>query len=335
MTINIAINGLGRIGRCVLRAITEYDRSDVKLVAVNGPAATDIHTHLLKHDSVHGPFPYIKQTGEDELDAGKGPFKVYHERDPLNIPWGDHDVDIVLECTGFFKKREDAGKHIQAGAKKVIISAPASDAVPTVVHGVNNDILKAEDDIISIGSCTTNCLAPVAKTLNDSVGIEKGFMTTIHAYTNDQNILDGSHKDLRRARACGLSMIPTSTGAAKALGIVLPELSGVLDGTAIRVPTANVSLVDLCFTSKNATSVEELNDLMTKAADSHLKGVLAVNKEPLVSIDFNHNPHSSIFDATQTQVLNDNFCRIASWYDNEWGFSVRMLDIAAELGNMG
>ena len=328
MAVRIAINGLGRIGRCVLRAITELNRDDVTLVAVNGPAPIETHLHLLRYDSVHGPFPAIKQLDSTTLGAGKGPIKLFRERDPLNIPWGDLDIDVVLECTGIFKKHEDASKHIQAGAKKVLISAPAGDADATIVYGVNNDALKPDDTIISVGSCTTNCLAPVAKVLNDAIGIENGFMTTIHSYTGDQNILDNSHKDLRRARACGLSMVPTSTGAAKALGLVLPELAGKLDGVAVRVPTPNVSLVDLTFTASKDTSVEAIHEAIHAAANGSMKAVLATSDEPLVSIDFTHNPHSSIFDLTGTNVLQGKLCRVASWYDNEWGFSVRMLDVA-------
>lgn len=334
MTVRIAINGLGRIGRCVLRAITELDRDDVKVVAVNGPAPTDTHVHLLKYDSIHGTFPQIKRVGDDMLDAGKGEFPVYHERDPNKLPWGEHDVDVVLECTGFFKTKETAAAHINAGAKKVVISAPAEGVDATVVYGVNNDDLKADHTVISIGSCTTNCLAPMAKILNDAVGIERGFMTTIHSYTNDQNIIDSSHKDLRRARGAALSMIPTSTGAAKALGLVLPELIGKLDGTSVRVPTPNVSLVDLCFDAGRDTSKDEINQIMRDAANGVFNGVLGVNDEPLVSIDFNHNVNSSVFDLTQTHVVDGRFCRVASWYDNEWGFSCRMLDVSVFLANL-
>lgn len=328
MTISIAINGLGRIGRCILRAVTELDRNDVKIVAVNGPAPTDTHIHLLKHDSIHGAFPHVKKTGDDEIDLGKGAFPVFHERDPNKLPWDKYDVDVVLECTGVFRNAEEASVHLKQGAKKVVISAPADGVDATIVYGVNNQVLKSGQKIISIGSCTTNCLAPVAKVLNDTVGIVSGFMTTIHSYTNDQNIIDGTHKDLRRARSAAMAMIPTSTGAAKALGLVLPELKGKLDGTSVRVPTPNVSLVDLCFTASRDTTKEEINKLMTDAANGALKGVLGVNNEPLVSIDFNHDPHSSVFDLTQTYVVNGRFCRVAAWYDNEWGFSNRMLDVS-------
>ncbi len=334
MTVRIAINGLGRIGRCVMRAVTEYNRDDIEIVAVNGPAPIETHLHLLKYDSVHGAFPQVKKVGEDSIDMGRGPIKLFRERDPAKLPWGDLDIDVVLECTGNFKDKKEASAHIKSGAKKVIISAPADEVDATIVYGVNNHVLKAEHTVISIGSCTTNCLAPVVKVLSETVGIERGFMTTIHAFTNDQNILDGSHKDLRRARTASSSMIPTSTGAAKALGLVLPNMAGKLDGTSVRVPTPNVSLVDLTFDASNKTSVKEINDLLTKAANAEMRGILAVNDEPLVSVDFNHNPHSSIFDLTGTKVINSTFCRVASWYDNEWGFSVRMLDVASLFGKM-
>ena len=310
-----------------MRAITEYERDDVEVVAVNGPASIEQHLHLLKYDSVHGTFNQVKQVG-DNIDMGRGEIKLFHERDPLKLPWKELDIDIVMECTGVFNKREKAAMHIEAGAKKVMISAPAADADATIVYGVNNDILKPEHKVISIGSCTTNCLAPVAKILNENIGIERGFMTTVHAFTNDQNVLDGSHKDLQRARTASSSMIPTSTGAAKALGLVLPELSGKLDGCAVRVPTPNVSMVDLTFDAEKETSVEEINSLIKNASENELKGVLGYNDEPLVSIDYNHNPNSSIFDSRGTKVIDEKFVRIASWYDNEWGFSVRMIDVA-------
>lgn len=334
MTIKIAINGLGRIGRCVLRAVTELARDDIEIVAVNGPAPTDTHVHLLKYDSTHGIFPQIKKISDDVINAGNKDIPVFHERDASKLPWGKLGVDIVLECTGVMKGKAEAAAHIAAGAKKVIISAPADDADATIVYGVNNETLKAEHKIISIGSCTTNGLAPVAKVLNDAIGIESGFMTTIHAYTNDQNILDGTHKDLRRARSAAVSMIPTSTGAAKAIGIVIPELSGKLDGVSVRVPTPNVSLVDLTFTASRNTTAKEINEAIEKAAAGKMLGVLEYNTEQLVSIDFTHNPHSSIFDSTGTKVVGNNFCRVAAWYDNEWGFSVRMLDVAALFGKI-
>lgn len=329
----IAINGLGRIGRCVVRAIAEYDRTDVELVAVNGPAPTATHLHLLAFDSVHGRFPgTIEAEGETLVVNGKK-IPVYHERDPQKLPWKELGVDIVLECTGHFRKKAEAELHIAAGAKKVLISAPSPDADATIVYGVNNDVLKPEHTAISVGSCTTNCLAPIAKVLHEAVGIEHGFMTTIHSYTADQNVVDGTHKDMRRARACALSMVPTSTGAAKALALVLPELKGKLDGTSIRVPTPNVSMVDLTFQSTKATTVEAINAALKQAAEKAIaaggmQGVLGYEARELVSIDFNHHPASSIFDATQTFVTGTNMVRVASWYDNEWGFSVRMLDVA-------
>lgn len=334
MTIKIAINGLGRIGRCVLRAVTELARDDIEIVAVNGPAPTDTHVHLLKYDSTHGVFPKIRKISEDVINAGYKDIAVFHERDASKLPWGKLGVDIVLECTGVMKGKAEASAHIAAGAKKVIISAPADDADATIVYGVNNDVLQPEHKIISIGSCTTNGLAPVAKVLNDAIGIENGFMTTIHAYTNDQNILDGTHKDLRRARSAAVSMIPTSTGAAKAIGIVIPELSGKLDGVSVRVPTPNVSLVDLTFTASRNTSIKEINAAIEKASAEKMVGVLEYSAEELVSIDFTHNPHSSVFDSTGTKVIGNNFCRVAAWYDNEWGFSVRMLDVASLFGKI-
>jgi glyceraldehyde 3-phosphate dehydrogenase len=331
MTIRIAINGLGRIGRCIVRAVAELDRDDIRIVAVNASADTKTIVHSLKYDSIHGRLPSITQTGEDSISFGKYDIAVTHERDPLKLPWKALEVDVVMECTGVFKSKEKAGMHLTAGAKKVLISAPADDDVPTVVYGVNNAVIKPEDHVISIGSCTTNCLAPVAKVLNDGIGIESGFMTTIHAYTNDQNLTDASHKDPRRARAAALSMIPSSTGAAKALGLVLPELAGKMDGVSVRVPTPNVSLVDLTFNAKRDTTKDEIHELIRKAANGAMKGVLGVCDEPLVSIDFTHDPHSSVFDITGTKVINKRLCRVASWYDNEWGFSVRMLDVAAML----
>lgn len=331
MTIRIAINGLGRIGRCVTRAIFEDPKySHIELVALNGPAPAETHKHLLKYDSIHGRFTKSVEIGEDSLIIDGKNVKLFGERDPKKLPWKDLKIDAVLECTGRFTKYDDALQHIEAGAKKVILSAPSKDEeVRTIVFGVNNEMLQAEDKILSVGSCTTNCLGPVAKALNDAIGIEKGFMTTIHAYTNDQNIVDNSHKDLRRARACAMSMIPTSTGAAKAIGLVLPELKGKLDGGAIRVPTSNVSMVDLSFVSKKETTVEEVNNALRNAAADKMKDVLQVVDEPLVSIDFNHTDYSSFFDATQTKVMGGNFVKVASWYDNEWSFSLRMLDITS------
>jgi glyceraldehyde 3-phosphate dehydrogenase len=334
MTVRIAINGLGRIGRCVVRAIVEEKRDDIELVAVNGPAPIDTHIHLLKYDSVHGTFPFVEKFDENTLLINGKKVPLYRQRDPLEIPWGNLGVDIVLECTGKFNNRNDAAKHIEAGAKKVIISAPANDADAMIVYGVNHEVLTKEHDVISIGSCTTNCLAPVVKALDDFVGIDKGFMTTIHSYTNDQNIIDATHKDLRRARAGALSLVPTSTGAAKAIGMVLPQLEGKLDGVAIRVPTPNVSLVDLTFQSRVDCDANEINSIIKKACEEDYKGVMAYTEEQLVSIDYVHNPHSSIFDATGTKVLGNRFARIMAWYDNEWGFSIRMLDVTNLMGKM-
>ena len=333
MTIKIGINGLGRIGRCVLRALVEEKQwDDIEVVAVNGPAPVETHVHLLQYDSIHGTFRSSVKSDGESIDVGRGKMKLFHEKDPLALDWGKLGVDIVLECSGKFTKKADAGLHLQRGAKKVLVSAPSPDADATIVYGVNNEALKPEHTVISVGSCTTNCLAPVAKVLNDAVGIESGYMTTIHSYTGDQNIVDGSHKDLRRARAAALAMVPTSTGAAKALGLVLPELAGKLDGTSVRVPTPNVSLVDLVFTAKKDTDVATINGAIEKAANGPMKGVLGVNTLPLVSIDFNHNPLSSIFDATGTAVTGKKLVRVASWDDNEWGFSCRMLDMARLVG---
>jgi len=326
--IKIAINGLGRIGRCVLRAIHENGFKEFDIVAVNGPAPADTHVHLLKYDSIHGIFPHVEKISEDEIAIDNKKIKLFQEKDPAKLPWGDLGIDIVLECTGKFKTTEDLTKHLAAGAKKVLVSAPVDGEEVMIVYGVNNGALLPDHKIISVGSCTTNCLAPVAKVLNDSIGIEKGFMTTIHAYTNDQNIMDNSHKDLRRARAAAMSMIPTSTGAAKSISKVIPELKGKLDGTSIRVPVPNVSMIDLTFTSVKPTSGDEINKIIKKASEGSLKGILGFNDEDLVSVDFLHNSHSSIFDATGTKVVGGNFCRVVSWYDNEWGFSIRMLDVA-------
>jgi len=335
MTIKVAVNGLGRIGRCVTRAIFEHPDlyKDIELVAVNGPASADVQKHLLKYDSIHGRFSKSVEVGDGSLVIDGKDVKLFHERDPKNLPWKELGIDIVFECTGIFTKHEDASKHIEAGAKKVIISAPSKDKddapkqVKTIVYGVNNYDLKPEDDVISVGSCTTNCLAPVAKVLHEKFEIVSGFMTTIHSYTNDQNVVDGSHKDLRRARACAMSMIPTSTGAAKAISLVLPELKGKLDGGAIRVPTANVSMVDLNFIAGKEVSTAEVNRVIKEASQNELKGVLEYFDEPLVSIDFNHTTCSSAFDSLQTKT-NKNLVKVASWYDNEWAFSLRMLDIA-------
>jgi glyceraldehyde 3-phosphate dehydrogenase len=331
MTIRVAINGLGRIGRCVTRAIFEDARySNIELVAVNGPAEIGTQKHLLKYDSIHGRFSKSVEADGNFLVIDGKKVRLFSERDPKKLPWADLKIDVVLECTGVFTQYADAHQHIDAGAKKVIISAPAKeDNVKTIVYGVNDDSLNADDKVISVGSCTTNCLAPIAKAINDAIGIEKGFMTTIHAYTNDQNIVDNSHKDLRRARACAMSMIPTSSGAAKAIGLVLPELKGKLDGNAIRVPTANVSMVDLNFIAKRDTTKEEVNEAVRKAAVGRMKEVLQIIDEPLVSIDFNHTGFSSCFDTTQTRVMGGNLVKVASWYDNEWAFSLRMLDVTS------
>lgn len=334
MTTKIAINGLGRIGRCVLRAVIEEQYNDVQVVAVNGPAPTPTHIQLLKYDSVHGRFnsAIAHDEAADTIDMGRGAIQMFHTRNPAELPWGELGVDVVLECTGHFNTKEACQIHLDQGAKKVLISAPAKDECPTVVYGVNNDVAEGES-ILSIGSCTTNCLAPVAKVLNDAIGIESGYMTTIHAYTGDQNLVDGSHRDMRRARAAALSIVPTSTGAAKAIGLVLPEIAGKLQGSAIRVPTPNVSLVDLTFVANKSTSAEAVNDLLKQAASAELDGVLAVNAEPLVSIDFCHRSESSIADLSQTKVVGDKLVHVSSWYDNEWGFSCRMLDMAKLVGN--
>ena len=326
MSVNVAINGFGRIGRLVLRALAESGRDDIKVVAINDLGPVKTNAHLLKWDSNHGRFPFDVTVGEDTIDYGKGPIKVTAERDPANLPHGELGVDIVLECTGLFTKREDAAKHLAAGARRVIISAPGTGVDLTVVYGVNHNRITAEHTVISNASCTTNCLAPVASVLNDAIGIEHGYMTTIHAYTGDQPTLDTMHKDLYRGRAAASSMIPTTTGAARAVGLVLPELAGKLDGTSVRVPVANVSLIDLTFVPKRETTVEEVNAAIVKAANGTLKGILGTNDEPLVSIDFTHNPHSSTFDLGQTQVIEGKLVRVMSWYDNEWGFSNRMLD---------
>ena len=335
MPVKVAINGFGRSGRLVLRAALEGKRGDIEVVGINdlGPVATN--AHLLKYDSVHGRFPGEITTGEDWMDIGRGKIRVTAERDPAKLPWKDLNVDVALECTGIFTKREAAAKHLEAGAKKVIISAPADGADMTVVMGVNHDELKPSHKVISNASCTTNCLAPVAYVLNQGIGIERGYMTTIHAYTGDQNTVDTLHHDLRRARAAAVSLIPTSTGAARAVGLVLPALKGKLDGTAIRVPTPNVSLIDFKFDAARETSPDEVNSLMEEAANSNrFKGIVGINRDATVSVDFNHDSHSSTFDVTQTQVLDKRFVRVLSWYDNEWGFSNRMVEVAAYFGAM-
>jgi glyceraldehyde 3-phosphate dehydrogenase len=335
MAIRVAINGFGRIGRLVFRAAMEHASRELEIVGVNDLGPVETNAHLLRYDSIHGRYPHEVTTGENWMDAGRGKVRVTAERDPAKLPWKELGVDVALECTGIFTKREAAAKHLEAGAKKVIISAPADGADFTVVMGVNHDELSASHQVISNASCTTNCLAPVAYVLHQGIGIERGYMTTIHSYTGDQSLQDTLHSDLRRARAAALSLIPTSTGAAKAVGLVLPALKGKLDGTAIRVPTANVSLIDFTFDAARETSVEEVNTLMEDAAKSNrLKGIVGINKAPTVSVDFNHDPHSSTFDVTQTQILDGKFVRVLSWYDNEWGFSNRMVEVAAHFGAM-
>jgi glyceraldehyde 3-phosphate dehydrogenase len=332
MTVKVAINGFGRIGRNVLRAIIESGRTDIQVIGINDLGPVETNAHLMRYDSVHGKFPGTVTVDGDTIDVGQGPIKVTAIRDPKELPWGD--VDVALECTGIFTNREKAGFHLENGSKKVLISAPGGSDVKTIVYGVNHESLGADDKIVSNASCTTNCLSPVAYVLNNAIGIEKGFMTTIHSYTGDQPTLDTMHKDLYRARAAALSMIPTSTGAAKAVGLVLPELNGKLDGVAIRVPTPNVSVVDLTFNAARATSVEEINDAIRAAADGELKGILGYTDEPLVSSDFNHDSHSSVFHMDQTKVMDGTMCRILTWYDNEWGFSNRMSDTAVAMGKL-
>ena len=336
MAVRVAINGFGRIGRLTLRALHEQDRNDVQCVALNDLGSVQANAHLLKHDSVHGRFDGEIKTGENWMDIGEGPIRVLAERDPAKLPWKELKVDVALECTGLFTKREAAAKHLEAGAKRVIISAPADGADITAVLGVNSDKLKPEHKVLSNGSCTTNCLAPVAYVLNEALGIEQGYMTTVHSYTGDQNTVDTLHKDMRRARAAAINMIPTSTGAAKALGLVIPALQGKLDGTSIRVPTPNVSLIDFKFSAARDTTKDEINAVMTKAANSNrFKGILAVNNEEVVSSDFNHDAHSATFDLTQTIVMGKRLCRVLAWYDNEWGFSNRMVEMAALVGSLG
>jgi glyceraldehyde 3-phosphate dehydrogenase len=332
VTVRIAINGFGRIGRHILRAIVEQGRTDVSVVAINDLAPPETNAHLLRYDSVHGRFPGKVQLEGNELDCGTGPIKVLAEREIAKLPWRALEVDVVAECTGVFTKREAAARHLDAGARKVLVSAPAEGADITVCYKVNHDQLRPEHEVVSNASCTTNCLAPVAKVVHDAVGIVRGHMTTIHSFTNDQNLLDVFHKDLHRARAASLSIIPTSTGAARAVGLVLPELKGKLDGVAFRVPTANVSVVDFTFAPKRQTSAEEINQAIVAAADGPMEGVLGYHREPLVSIDFNHDSHSSTVDLGATKVLEGQLVRVASWYDNEWGFSNRMNDVAALLG---
>ncbi|MGE4371392.1 MAG: type I glyceraldehyde-3-phosphate dehydrogenase [Xanthobacter sp.] len=335
MTVKVAINGFGRIGRNVLRAIIESGRTDIEVVAINDLGPVETNAHLLRFDSVHGRFPAEVTVDGDTINVGRGPIKVTAVRNPAELPHKAMGVDIALECTGIFTARDKAAAHLEAGAKRVLVSAPADGADLTVVYGVNHEKLTADHRVVSNASCTTNCLAPVAKVLNEAVGIEKGFMTTIHAYTGDQPTLDTMHKDLYRGRAAALSMIPTSTGAAKAVGLVLPELNGKLDGTSIRVPTPNVSVVDLKFIAKKATTREEINEAIIAAANGPLKGILGFTDQPNVSIDFNHDPHSSTFHLDQTKVMEGTLVRVLSWYDNEWGFSNRMSDTAVAMGKLG
>ncbi|MDJ0824524.1 MAG: type I glyceraldehyde-3-phosphate dehydrogenase [Rhodobacter sp.] len=334
MAVKVAINGFGRIGRNVLRAIIESGRTDVEVVAINDLGSVETNAHLMRYDSVHGRFPGTVTTTEDTIDVGRGPIRVTAIRNPADLPWSD--VDIVMECTGIFNSKEACQAHLENGSKRVLISAPGKNADNTVVYGVNHDTLAADQLVVSNASCTTNCLAPAAKVLNDKIGIAKGFMTTIHSYTGDQPTLDTMHKDLYRSRAAAMSMIPTTTGAARAVGLVLPELAGKLDGVAIRVPTPNVSVVDLTFEASRDTSPEEINDAVREAADGNgpLNGVLGYTDEKLVSMDFNHDPHSSIFHTDQTKVMEGKMCRILTWYDNEWGFSNRMNDTAVAMGKL-
>ena len=337
MTIKVGINGYGRIGRNMLRALYEGElRSEIEIVAINDLGDTNTNAHLTRYDTAHGKFPGTVEVDGDHMVVNGDRIRVLAERDPAALPWGELGVEVVLESTGFFRTAETAGKHIAAGAKKVIISAPGGEGVDaTVVYGVNHDILSADHNIISNASCTTNCLAPLVKPLHEAIGVKHGIMTTIHAYTNDQVLTDVFHKDLRRARSATMSQIPTKTGAAAAVGLVLPELNGKLDGFSMRVPTINVSAVDLCFVAERDTSIDEVNSVLKAASEGPLKGVLAYNDEPLVSIDFNHNPASSVYDASLTKVMEGSLVKVISWYDNEWGFSNRMLDTTIALYNAG
>jgi glyceraldehyde 3-phosphate dehydrogenase len=334
MTVRVAINGFGRIGRNVLRAIAEAERKDIEIVAINDLGPVETNAHLLRFDSVHGRFPGTVTVKGDTISVGNGAIKITAVKDPATLPWHDLGIDIAMECTGIFTAKDKASMHLTAGAKRVLISAPGENSDLTVVFGVNHDKLTKDHKVVSNASCTTNCLAPVAKVLNDAVGIDKGFMTTIHAYTGDQPTLDTLHKDLYRGRAAALSMIPTSTGAAKAVGLVLPELNGKLDGVAIRVPVPNVSVVDFQFVAKRATSKDEINGAIKRAAEQQLKGILGYTNAPNVSIDFNHDPHSSVFHMDQTKVMDGTLVRVMSWYDNEWGFSNRMADTAVAMGKL-
>src|SRR5450755_224118 len=334
MTVRVAINGFGRIGRNVLRAIAESGRSDIEVVGINDLGPVETNAHLLRFDSVHGRFPGTVTVKGDTISVGNGAIKVTAIKDPTTLPWKDLSIDIAMECTGIFTAKDKAGMHLTAGAKRVLVSAPADGADLTVVYGVNHDKLTRDHKVVSNASCTTNCLAPLVKVLNDAVGIDKGFMTTVHAYTNDQPSHDQYHKDLYRGRAAAISMIPTSTGAAKAVGLVLPELAGRLDGVAIRVPVPNVSVVDLKIVAKRATTPEEINGAVKRAAEQQLKGILGYTDRPNVSIDFNHDARSSIVHLDQTKVMDGTLVRVMSWYDNEWGFSNRMADTAVAMGKL-
>jgi glyceraldehyde 3-phosphate dehydrogenase len=332
MAIRIGINGFGRIGRLVARALSEYDIKDIELVAINSPGAAATSAHLLRYDSVHGRFGVTVIEGDGYIDYGRGKVRMTHERDPAKIAWGDLDVDIVMECTGIFRSKETVQPHFEAGAKAVLISAPGQNVDKTIVYGVNQKDLTKDDKVVSCASCTTNCLAPIAKVIMQAVGIRRGFMTTVHSYTQDQRILDNSHKDLYRARAAGLNMIPTSTGAAKAVGLVLPELEGKLSGSAVRVPTANVSMIDLAFQPEMQTTAEDLNEAMKIAAKGPMKDIICYSENALVSSDLNHDPHSAIFASKLTKVLDGHLVKIIAWYDNEWGFANRMIDVTREMG---
>ena len=332
MTLKIGINGFGRIGRLVARALVEYDIQDVELVVINSPGAVETSAHLLRYDSVHGRFMNKVEIGDGFIDYGTGRVAMSHHRDPGAVDWGGLGVDVVMDCTGIFRSKESVQPHLKGGAKAVLISAPGAGVDKTIVYGVNHQDLTAEDRVVSCASCTTNCLAPVAKVLMETVGIRRGFMTTVHSYTQDQRILDNSHKDLYRARAAALNMIPTSTGAAKAVGLVIPELQGRLSGSAVRVPTANVSMVDLAFQPEMRTSAEEVNAVMAEAVAGTMKGIICYSKNPLVSSDLNHDPHSATFASLLTKDMDGDLVKIIAWYDNEWGFANRMIDVARVMG---
>ena len=334
MVTKVAINGFGRIGRLALRAIVESKRRDIEVVAINDLGTPDFNAHLLQYDSIHGQFPYKVRASKNSINVGSKAIKIFSERNPEDLPWGKLNIDVVMECTGIFTDKAKASLHINAGAKKVLISAPSKDADITVVYGVNHKKIKKNHTVISNASCTTNCLAPVAMVLDKLCGINQGYMTTVHAFTGDQAILDTLHSDKRRARSASQSIIPTSTGAAKAVGLVLPQLAGKLDGTAVRVPTPNVSMIDLVFNAKKKVTIEEINNAMVKISSGSLKGVLNTSDQPLVSIDYNHNPASSTFDLTQTEVIGGKLGRVLSWYDNEWGFANRMSDTASVIGKL-